>query len=82
MDISRVIFVQRHGLEQNIVTLGLRRNIINELQVLVNTVFDLKCVWVHLLANFTLESLPVERSDVLILSTWWLFLLLSKNPTL
>jgi len=80
MDISRVIFVQRHGLEQNIVTLGLRRNIINELQVLVNTVFDLKCVWVHLLANFTLEFLPVPRSYIKVLCTWWLLLFLSQNP--
>jgi hypothetical protein len=80
MDISRVIFVQRHGLEQNIVTLGLRRDIINELQVLVNTVFDLECVWIHLLANFTLEFLPVPRSYIKVLSTWWLLLFLSQNP--
>lgn len=80
MDISRVIFVQRHGLEQNIVTLGLRRDIINELQVLVNTVFDLECVWIHLLANFTLEFLPVPRSYIKVLGTWWLLLFLSQNP--
>lgn len=80
MDISRVIFVQRHGLEQNIVTLSLRRDVINELQVLVNTVFDLECVWIHLLANFTLEFLPVPRSYIKVLGTWWLLLFLSQDP--
>ena len=80
MDISRVIFIQRHGLEQNIVTLGLRRNVVYELQVLVDTVFDLESIWIHLLADFTLEFLPVPRSDVKVLCTWRLLLFLSQNP--
>ena len=33
-----------------------------------------------MLADLALESLPVERSHVLVLSTWWLLLLLSENP--
>lgn len=80
MDISRVIFVQRHGLEQNIVTLGLSRDVVYELQVLVDTVFNLEGIWIHLLADFTLEFLPVPRSDVKVLGTWRLLLFLSQNP--
>ena len=35
-----------------------------------------------MLADLALESLPVERSHILILGTWRLLLLLSKNPGL
>ena len=58
----------------------MRRDIINELQVLVNTVLNLESVRIHLLADFTLEFLPVPRSDIEVLSTWWLLLFLSEDP--
>ena len=48
----------------------------------VDCLINFESVWIHLLANFTFESLPVERPNVLILSTWWFLLLLSKDPTL
>lgn len=35
-----------------------------------------------MLADLTLESLPVERSHILVLGTWRLLLLLSENPGL
>ena len=35
-----------------------------------------------MLADFTLETLPVERSHVLILGIWRLLLLLGKHPVL
>lgn len=40
----------------------------------------LESVWVHLFAYFTLETLPVERSYILVLSIWWLLLLLGEHP--
>lgn len=58
----------------------MRRDIINELQVLVNTVLNLESVRIHLLADFTLEFLPVPRADIKVLSAWWLLLFLSEDP--
>lgn len=43
---------------------------------------NFESVWIHLLANFTFESLPVKRPDILVLSAWWFFLFLSEDPTL
>jgi hypothetical protein len=82
MDIPRSILIQRHGFKKNVVTRSLRRNFISLINNLVDNRSDLESVWVHLLADFALESLPVETPDVLVLSTWWLLLLLSENPRL
>ena len=43
---------------------------------------DFERVWVHLLADFTLESFPVIGADVLVSGTWTFELLLCKNPVL
>ena len=43
---------------------------------------DFERVWVHLLADFTLESLPVIGADVLVSGTWTFELLLCENPVL
>ena len=82
MDIPRSILVQRHGFKKNIVTRSLRRNFIGLIDNLVDNWSNLECVWVHLLTDFALESLPVERSHILVLSAWWFFLLLCEDPTL
>jgi len=82
MDIPRSILVQRHGFEKNVVTRSLRRNFIGLIDNLVDNWSNLECVWVHLLTDFALESLPVETPHVLVLGTWWLLLLLSEHPRL
>lgn len=81
MDVSRCVLVQRHRLQQYVVALGLRGNLIDQIDNLVDGHTDLEGVWVHLLANFTFETLPVEGSDVHVGGTGWLLLLLSENPT-
>ena len=61
MDISGVVLIQRHGLEQNVVVV-VRGDVLRDVDDLVNLFAYLKRVWVHLLADLALESLPVEAS--------------------
>lgn len=82
MDVSGSILVERHGLQKDIVTVSLRCDFISLIDDFVDSLTNFESVWIHLLANFAFESLPVERPNVLVLSTGWLFLLLSENPTL
>ena len=44
--------------------------------------YPFRCHVIHVFANFAFESLPVERSHILVLSAWWFFLLLCEDPTL
>ena len=82
MDVSGSVFVEWHGLQENVVTVSLRCDFISLIDDFVDGLTNFESVWIHLLANFAFESLPVERPNVLILSTGWFFLLLSENPTL
>lgn len=82
MDVSGSILVERHGLQKDVVTVSLRCDFISLIDDFVDSLTNFESVWIHLLANFAFESLPVERPNVLVLSTGWLFLLLSENPTL
>jgi hypothetical protein len=82
MDISRSILVERHWLQQDIVSRGLSGNLVCLINNLVNSRSNFESVWIHLFANLALESLPVEWPHILVLSTWWFLLLLSKNPGL
>ena len=80
MNVSWCIFVQWHWLKQNVVWRCCTCNLIDQINNFVDYLANLECVWVHLLADFTFKSLPVERSHVLICRTWRFFLLLCKNP--
>lgn len=82
MDVSGSVLVEGHGLQKNVVTVSLRCDFISLIDDFVDSLTNFESVWIHLLANFAFESLPVERPNVLVLSTGWLFLLLSENPTL
>ena len=82
MDVSGSVLVERHGLQEDVVTVSLRCDFISLIDDFVDGLTNFESVWIHLLANFAFESLPVERPNVLVLSTRWLFLLLSENPTL
>ena len=81
MHIPGVVLVQRHWLEKNVVVVhcGCYVTHVNNL---VNVSIDFECVWIHLLADFTLKSFPIKWSYILILSIWRFFLLLCKNPIL
>ena len=82
MDVSGSVLVERHGLQEDVVTVSLRCDFISLIDDFVDGLTNFESVWIHLLANFAFESLPVERPNVLVLSTWGFFLLLSENPTL
>jgi len=82
MNVSRSILVKRHRLKKNVVTVSLSCNFISLIDNFVDSLTNLEGVWIHLLANFAFESLPVKRPNILVLSTWWFFLFLSKYPTL
>lgn len=82
MDIPRGILVQRHGLEQDVVTRRLSGDLVSLINNLVDGWSHLEGVWIHLLADLALESLPVERSHILVMGTRGLLLLLSENPGL
>ena len=82
VDVPRGVLVQRHGLQQDVVAVGLSGDLIGLIDNLVDGGTNLESVWVHLFAYLTFESLPVERSDILVLSTWWLLLLLGEHPRL
>ena len=80
MDVSRGVFVQRHRLKQDVVVSSLRCDFVGQINNLVDSLLDLESIWVHLLTNFALESLPVEGSDVLLALVHLLLLLLGEDP--
>ena len=80
MNVSRGVLVKRHRLKQNVVRSGSRGDFIDQINNLVNYCSNFKRVWVHLLTDFTFKSLPIERSHILVSSTWWFFLFLGQNP--
>jgi len=82
MDIPGRILVERHGLEEDVVGIGLSSDFLGQIDNLVDHVCNLEGVWVHGLANLALESLPIEGPDVGVLLSGLLLLLLSKHPGL
>lgn len=80
MNISRSILVKGHRFQENIVVVVV--HLLREIDNLVDGPLDLEGVGVHLLANLAFETLPIEWANVLVLSVWWFFLFLSKNPIL
>lgn len=82
MDVSRSVLVQRHGFKKNVVSIGLSSDFISLIDDFVDGLSNFKSVRIHVFANFAFESLPVERSHILVLSAWWFFLLLCEDPTL
>ena len=58
MDVSRGVLVQRHGLEENIVVVII--HLLRKVNDLVYVSPYLKGVWIHLLADFALKTLPIE----------------------
>lgn len=60
VDVPRGILVERHGLQQDVVAVGLSGNLIGLIDNLVDGGTNLEGVWVHLFAYLTFESLPVE----------------------
>jgi hypothetical protein len=82
VDVSGRVLVQRHGLEKDVVGRGGLGNFLSQIDNFEDSGSDLESVWVHMFANFTFESLPVEGTNVLGRLGDRLFLLLSQNPTL
>lgn len=80
MDVSRGVLVQRHGLEENIVVVII--HLLRKVNDLVYVSPYLEGVWIHLLANFALKTLPIEGSHILVLSIGRLLLLLGEHPVL
>ena len=78
MDVSRSVLVKRHRFKQNVIVFHI--HLFWQVDDLVNRPTNLERVWIHMLADFALETLPVEWAHVLILSIWWFFLFLSKHP--
>jgi hypothetical protein len=64
MNVSRVVFIKRHGLEEDVVACHLGR-VVTKISYLIDFLAYFKGIWVHLLANFALKPFPVERSNVL-----------------
>lgn len=82
MDVSWGVLIQRHRLKKDVVALSLRGDFVYKIDNLVDSRSNFEGIWVHLLANLALESLPVEWSDILVGGTWWLLLLLGEDPVL
>jgi len=82
MNVPRGVFVERHGLKKNVVSICLSCNFVCLIDNFVDSLPDLESVRIHLLANFAFKPFPVKGPHVLVLSTWWFFLFLSKDPTL
>jgi hypothetical protein len=80
MNVSGSVLVQGHGLEENIVVVII--HLLGKIDDLVYASLYLEGVWIHLLADFTLKTLPVEGSHILVLSIGWLLLLLGEHPVL
>jgi hypothetical protein len=81
MDVSGGVFMQWHTLEKNVVIVCTLGNLA-EVNNLVDNFLYFEGVWVHLLADFTFEALPIKRPNVHIHQTWLFFLLLSQHPIL
>ena len=77
MHITGVVLVKRHGLEQNVVVVVVV-NVLGDVHNLVDVLLDLERVWVHLLADFALEALPVEASHIALSAVLRSFLLLLR----
>ena len=82
MDVTRSVLVKWHGLKQDVVSSTNLLNFLGQINNLENSLFDFEGVGIHVLADLTFESLPVERSDVLGGLIDRLLLLLGENPTL
>lgn len=80
VNVPRSILVKWHRLEQNIVASV--SGAFGEIDNFINGSSDFEGIWVHLLADLAFETLPVEWTNVLVLSIWRLFLFLSENPVL
>ena len=80
VDVSGGVLVEGHRLQQNIVVVVI--HLLREIDDLVDVSLYLEGVRVHLLANLAFETLPVERSHVLVLSIWRFLLLLGQHPVL
>jgi hypothetical protein len=59
----------------------MRSDFICRIYNFVDCLSNFECIWVHLFANLTLESLPIKWPNILVLGAWWFFLLLSNDPT-
>lgn len=59
MHVPTIVLIQRHRLQQDVVRCHLRC-VVTKIGDLVNSWSDFEGVWVHGLADLTLESLPVE----------------------
>ena len=82
MHITGVVLVKRHGLKQNVVVVVVV-NVLGDVHNLVDVLLDLERVWVHLLADFALEALPVEASHIALSAVLRSFLLfLHLQPVL
>lgn len=81
MNVSGGILVEGHGLQEDVVILSLRGDLVDKIDNLVNGLPDFEGVWVHRFADFAFEFLPVERSDVGVSGVGFL-LLLGEHPTL
>ena len=80
--ISRVVLVEGHGLEQNVVVV-VAIDMLGHVHNLIDGLLDLKSVWVHLLADLALKPLPVETAHIRQGTLLWHFLLLlSLQPVL
>lgn len=77
MHITGVVLVKRHGLEQNVVVVVVV-NVLRDVHDLVDVFLYFESVWVHLLADFALEALPVEGPDVAMSAVLRSFLLLLR----
>ena len=60
MNISRSVLVKGHRFQKDVIILSLRCYFIYQVDNLIDSSSNFKSVWVHLFADFTLESLPVE----------------------
>lgn len=65
MDVSGGVLVKGHGLKQDVVGSTHFLDFLGQVDNLENSLLDFESVWVHVLADLTFKSLPVERSDVL-----------------
>ena len=60
MDVSRIVLIEWHRLQKNVITCRLRSDFINQIDDFVDSLPDLESVGIHLLANLAFKPLPVE----------------------
>ena len=60
MNVSRSILIERHRLQENVVSVGGRCDFVDQINNLVDNWADLESVWVHLFADLAFEPFPVE----------------------